>query len=331
MAFAPILIFLSKYRVIFSWIFIFIIFLIICFNKQNNDFEGYQDIFQDPASYAEPGYIFLVDLLKLLGANGHESVLLSFAVLVSYSFRKIFHLTKYFYLWAYIYFLFLLPLDITQVRFGIASFLILNSTLLFYKKNNIYGLLLLISSVLFHYVAIIFFIIIIFSMIKYDYRKLIYISVFLFLSSFLFFKYIFDILPELGLPVRNLYSYTLDGIKYISWATWVTPIVITLIISETFEKKSSIKNYEIFYLYSLIKRITIISLGFSAGLLYLYEFNRVYRLIFMFQSLSVIFLLSYLGCRLRLYLYLYLVILIGFFGIYYSYNLKYDYIYWGIE
>lgn len=55
---------------------------IFSLNSQNNDYEAYLALFDDPSGYAEIGYIVLVNSLKYIGFESHRSVLIFLSLLL---------------------------------------------------------------------------------------------------------------------------------------------------------------------------------------------------------------------------------------------------------
>ena len=329
-SFSPILIYLYRYRLLITPLFISIVFFLVASNAHNHDFEAYQLIFDNPAFFVEPGYALLVDILTLLGFNSHRSVLFVFAITIFVTLSRIIKLSIYFFLWIYLYFIFLLPLDITQIRFGIASFIFFNAVISLSKKKKLESTLLALVGISFHVVLLIPSLILLLSMANVSNSIRSAFTLILFLFSILFFEFVFPFLVNSGFQLRTLLSYVSYDIKPFSLVVWCLPIASTIFLFRHLEGDSTIKDCKAYTIYTLIVNFSIISLGFSAGLIYLHEFNRIYRLVLMLLFFSGVILLGNLKAKQRLCLYYYLVALSGALGLFYAFSLNYDYIYWGV-
>lgn len=327
---SPLIIILLKYRIILNYVFLLIVFALIATNTHNHDFYAYQYIFANPSVFTEPGYLLLVQALKILGANSHESVLLAFAILVILTFRKIANQTSYIYLVLFFYFLFLLPLDITQIRFGIASFVYLNAILYLSENKPKTAVFLGLISISFHIVMLIPFIILLFAILKLRKKSIAILTLFALFLSFVLFEYALKFALSSYLPVRTLSAYVSENSKPFSLFVWITPILATLLVYSRFERSATIQQSESSLLYNIIIRVALISLIFSPGLMYLHEFNRIYRLVLMLLLINGVLLITHLKLSFKIYLFGYLLVLKAFFGLYYSFSLNYDFIYWGL-
>ena len=301
--------------------------ILIIINRQNNDFDSYEEIFQSPFIYADVGYAFLVELLKVFGANGHTSVLLFFSLLVGIVGFKITSYSRYSFLWFYLYLIFILPLDITQIRFGIASFGIIYSVLLFHQDRKFisYCLLLLASSV--HYFAIIPASLFFMSNNNFVRKNLLLTVLLIFIVSFLLFLSI-GFLSAI-FPVRTLLEYQSFNLKYHSLFFWVLPLLVLLGVLKYFSAKCDMYSDRNYDLYKFLFNMSFLSVGFFSGLLILFEFNRLYRFSYLLTFLAGILLLPNLQPKKRILLSSILVAYAFLYGIYYSSELDYDWIFWG--
>ena len=96
------------------------IFALFALNRQNQDYNAYVEIFNDPSGYTEPGYALVVDFLKAIG-GGHDSMLLILAGGVLLTLYRLYsvlakHKYSYFFSFLFFYYIFPLPIDIVQIR-----------------------------------------------------------------------------------------------------------------------------------------------------------------------------------------------------------------------
>jgi hypothetical protein len=324
-----ILYFNSNFNKLLGFIFLFISFFVIALNRSNQDYEGYESIFEDPSGYAEIGFVWLIELLKFIGFEGHYSVLLSFSMLYIFTFIRLMHYIKNIYLAVIFYFIFLMPIDITQIRFAISYFLFINSLLYLNSKYKIISLIFLLASLALHYSSIIFLIIILFYFMNVFAHFKIIKSVIASLVLSFSFGYILFAIDILGIPVRTLGNYFSDELKFHSFVIWILPIIIIISVYKHCEKFIGRNDESVIHLYNIFIAVSSLSIIFSFGLLHLYEFNRIYRAILLILSLAGVILVDQIdGKRKKIYLSLFIFIWNLIFGLYYSSVLNFDSIYW---
>jgi len=322
--------FLAKYRVAINIIFLLSVFALIATNTHNHDFYGYQMIFENPFAFTEPGYALLVESLKLIGGSGHESVLFVFGLLVLYTFIRLLKYSKFIYLYIFLYFIYLLPLDITQIRFGIASFIFINAVVALSQGKKFIAISVSLISISFHFIMIVPVIILLTSLFRAN--KIVSISFIItsFILSIAFFEFILKQAVLAGVSPRTLAFYIAENRLHLQFYMWVIPIVAALIFFKYNENSSSILGSKSFPLYSLIIKISVISLIFSPGLFYIVEFHRIYRLVVMLLLLNGVLLMAHMRFNSGLNVYIGLVALSGFYGVLIAVGINYDYIYWGL-
>jgi len=304
------------------------IFALVAFNSQSNDRERYEEIFQSQASpYVEYGFQQLIYILKFLGATSHSAVLAFYGVALLITLIYLHKKIKYATFFMLVYFIFLLPLDITQTRFGIASLLLLDSIILFsFFRANLAWLFLSLAP-LFHIFTGLLALPIAVSRFHFFSKYYHFVFVFLFLSSIMFPAFISLAIPSL----RTFSSYLHEGGKYFSFFSWVIPISLCLIILKYFRNRIIRPLTLLDSLYRNCIAISIMSLSFAPGLLYITDFHRVYRFTFLLITLSTSVLLGHLSYSARLLLSSVVLAIALCFGLYYNQYANYDFVYWGIS
>lgn len=311
--------------------FLFLILLIFIFftiglNSQNQDYKAYVDIFSDPYGYSEIGYVYLIEVLKILGFETHRSVLFVLASLIVYTLLRIYRYTFYFGYFLIFYIIFLFPLDVIQIRNTFAVFIFLNSVLFLYEKRYLYFFIALIISVLFHSFAFSFVLLLLISLFLRGKKR--YYKVFLLLILFLFLMQFASILN-----IRNLNVYFSDG-KLSSVIIWGFIVITFLIMAhylilnkKTLEKIADKKLLDLTYLLYLI---ILASVVLTPALYIFYEFNRLYRLVFLLMIIFVSALFKYMKLSVKLIFVFYFLVVFSLFGLYYSSELNYDWILFGL-
>jgi hypothetical protein len=323
---APFL-FLPKYSVaIDKLIFYVLLLLITCFaslNVFNNDIEGYQLIFENPYAYAEIGYIALIEVLKYFGAQSHRSILIFYAILLAALFIYTQRIYKDVKLFPFVYILFLLPLDITQVRFGISSALVVLAFLLDGSKKNGSVIFTLCLAASIHYFSLVIFLIYLISL-RVGKNLWFFASLGFFINLALI-KYFPLLADRFGLNFRTLHNYQTDEFKLSSLVIWGGAVLFNIFILSKFKKGVNFINQRDNILFSRIFNFSVASLIMLPGLIYMFEFNRLYR--FVLFALIIPAIVLHNNSR-KMHFFIPVIALNFLLGIYYSVELDYDKILW---
>lgn len=328
--FLPILFIYSRFNFIINYFFIIILFLIVFFNRQNNDYLGYQEIFQNSNNYSDFGYSFLIDILKFFGATDHVSVIICLSILIFITFLRLSIICNYCYALVILYFIFLLGIDLNQIRYTFAIFFIINSILDLSKKRYILSFSYLLFAFSFHYFSILLIFLIFISFYDLNSNNVYKKAFFGFIFVLLTINILIEFFIQSGFEIRTLNSYFTD-FKLHSLIVWGLTTLLFIFIINYFKTKSDINLFKINYLFILIMNISIYSLMLSPGLLYILEFNRLYRGVLMLLNIAGIILIGYLSLKNKIYLFLFLFLINLFLGFYYSFQINFDYTYWGIK
>lgn len=315
--------FLNK---ILAWFLMLAAFLFISLNEFNNDIEGYREIFINPYNYAEIGYGFLVDALKFLGATDHSAVLFFYGLLIFILFVNVLQFEKSARLFPFAYLLFLLPLDITQVRFAIASSLVMLCLVCYRNFSPIVAFVILLVSVSIHYFSALLVVVFIFSI--YFKKNVLPITIAGFIFNIFFIKYVSLYFDAFGFDLRTLHNYISNEIKISSLFIWGGAVSINILLIQRFARKISNDNLICFNNVDLMLRFSIYSLMMLPGLIYMFEFNRVYRFVLFELVFASLILANYLKKPYDSKLALSVVAIHFILGIYYSYELDFDKIIW---
>ena len=135
------------------------------------------------------------------------------------------------------------------------------------------------------------------------------------------------------LNIRNLNVYFSDG-KLSSVIIWGFIVITFLIMAhylilnkKTLEKIADKKLLDLTYLLYLI---ILASVVLTPALYIFYEFNRLYRLVFLLMIIFVSALFKYMKLSVKLIFVFFFLVVFSVFGLYYSSELNYDWILFGL-
>ena len=74
-------------------LFLILLAIIFSFNNGNQDYQPYLDIFKNPESYGEVGYLLLVNLVKYIG-GGHSVIVFLVGVFLTVTLFRLFSVFK---------------------------------------------------------------------------------------------------------------------------------------------------------------------------------------------------------------------------------------------
>lgn len=315
----------KNFALVLFLVLLFFIFITLGLNSQNQDYDAYVDIFINPYFYTEIGYVYLINFLKFLGFQTHRSVLFSLSFLVVYTFYRTYSYSFYFGFLIILYILFLFPLDVIQIRNTFAVFIFLNAVFFFHEKRYILFFLASLVSVLFHSFAFLYISLLLISIFLRGKRS--YFRVFLFLIIFYFSMKLSSLLN-----IRTLSAYFSNG-KFLSVVTWGVVVLVFLIMVhylilnkrtlKILENKGSLRVVVFFH------SIILASIAFLPGLYLLFEFNRLYRLVFLLMIIFTSIVFKYISLSAKVFFYIYFLVVFSFFSFYYSNELNYDWVLFG--
>lgn len=315
----------KKLASVFFVVLVAFIFIFLALNSQNQDYEAYVNIFDNPRLYAEIGYVYLIDFLKFSGFQTHRSVLFCLALLIVYTLYRIYCYSFYFGFLLILYVIFLYPLDIIQIRNTFAVFIFINSVFYFYEKRYILFFLASLMSILFHSFAFLYVALFLASLFLRTKKS--YFRVILFLIIFIIF---IKISPMLN--IRTLSAYVSDG-KFLSVVTWGIVVIAFLIMVQylIFNKYTlkKLENEGALSIAYLFHSIILASVAFLPGLYLLFEFNRLYRLVFLLMIIFTSVIFEYISSSVKFVFCIFFLIVFSFFSFYYANELNYDWILFG--
>lgn len=321
---------LSRYIKLYSAVNILFVFLVGCFfslNRQNNDYDGYVEIFKDPASYAEPGYVLLVNIIKFFDGD-HNTLIIFLGIFVFITF---FRLIKYSNIIAFsllCYMMFPMPIDITQVRNTIALMFFINSLIDLSKSRLIISFLFVLISISFHFFGFVYFLIWIGLHFRYhpNFRFFILTSV---LFSFALSPFLIPLLGSVS-SLRTISYYMSSSLKIHSLIIWGVSLFFDLLLIGYFQKKIRIKNESTMSFIIVIYSALLLMLCFSSALLFVDEFNRLFRTGYVLKYILVASIIPFLSLKNSLILIFYVFFSALIMGIYFTLMLNYDFILFGL-
>lgn len=321
-------------KVNFIGIMILILLLVLFgFNNGNQDYQPYLELFNAPDEYAEIGYVYLVNFIKLIGGQ-HATLVLVVGVFYFITLLRALLVFKgnvsVFFL---IYFIYPFIFDITQIRNTIMFGFVLNALIFIYESKWKLGWFCLLLGVLFHNFGVVYFLVfLIYRVYGENLRKIIILGLFFLFFLPLFFTYI---LPYVSIGRFNSLaeSYISSDLKIRSLFIWGGDILFFIIIaqflrSHILSRKNSINvNYNrLDFLFKIIL-IHLIFLGF---VLNFFEFNRVYRNVFLIRYLYLCICIPLVSINWRVFILIYMFINAVIFSFLTSTSLSGSYDFWQI-
>ena len=325
-----------KLERVFVLFFLMSFFLFISLNRQNQDYQAYIQIFDNPVGYAEPGFVFMIESVKFLGGT-HHSILFILGLLTVFTFARICCLFKfdgygYFYSFLFFYFLFPFAIDVVQIRNTFAMLIFINSILLVFERRIIFSLFLVFISPLFHFFGLLYVIIwIIFVLGFYRWKYYNYFFTFCVMNSIAMLVFLPKMISFLELDgVRTLSYYISPIIKLHSFIIWGVPLLIDIFVFKLLYRKVRLLKSDDINLYAknVVNLLCIFAL-FIPLVLYLDEFNRFFRTVLIVKYIAFMAIAPFLTFNLKLFLFSYIFLFSAIYGVYYFNALGYDYILFG--
>ncbi len=286
--------------------YISIIFLVLflMFNRGNPDYENYKIIFEQPYGYAESGYIFLINIIKALGGQSHNFILIILGLFLTFTLFRWKKLVNKLNIVVVLYAIFPFVLDVIQIRNTFMILFVLNAIIELLKGNKAKCMFLLFLGSQFHVFGYLFMlafgIIILIKDKKTFYHLLIIGNIFLFI--------ILPMILELFLPLfPKIANYVTTSNKEQSLLIWGLILALDLIIFNFFIIKQTTdltinKRKELHILHDIIYTGVI----FYPGLIYINEFSRFFRSMFIIKYLFIAMALPHVNKKSRVILLLYI-------------------------
>lgn len=214
---------LSFYEIVFDKkinkfirnIFIFLLWVIYGFNRDNNDYKNYLIVFEKE-NYVEKGYILLIKLVKIFSGNHNWIVLILSFFMIYVFFMK--YKPKYPITLIFIYSILNLIYDINQLR---NFYAILFIYLALKEKKKIIKVFYILISIGFHSISMIY--LVFFSLKNLSLKNLKWIAIIVFLFSFIGIEVVQELI---------LYLFPDKGEHYLRLKSnlgWILYIIILLI------------------------------------------------------------------------------------------------------
>lgn len=250
-----------------SLLLILVVFILFSFNKENNDYLAYLEIFE-LESKVENGYIYLIKVIKMIKGSHQYIVFIIGLVLVFYLLFRFLKKTRYPVLILFLYFQNNFIYDLNQIRNTLSYILILYALEYLIKNQNKKYLLLNFLAISFQRVGIIYLFFFILS--KFEMKK--YYKILLFISSIgIFLLPIFKIILLKLFPDKaSVYFATKISKGYLLYYILFLLDLIILKITNSFDIKS--KEDEI-----LLKFILFPVIFLPGGMLSIDLVSRPYR------------------------------------------------------
>lgn len=313
---------LYKVTVFSNILLVFAVFCAFSLNRQNQDYDAYKLIFEQPWGYSEPGYSFLVEAIKLLGGS-HEHILIMLAVLVSVTLLRYLKYSPFVGFSLLLYVCFPMPVDVVQIRNTFATFFFLNAVLFIVDRRYFLAAFFCVVAISFHVFALLYTVLVFGALLRniYGFKFLVFIGA---ATVGVSLPVLIPIFLASGL-FRSIEFYISEQIKLGSFLVWGGGAVFDLFLIYLLGRRLEFQG-EAGRLVSVMIAVLTLGAAMSIGLLYIYEFNRVFRALiivkYIFWSI-VIPRLDYVRGGLLVF---YLLLFASFFSLYYDSQLSFDYI-----
>ncbi|NHM30010.1 EpsG family protein [Neobacillus terrae] len=303
---------------------IILVSLFLMFNRGNNDYLGYLSIFFYPEGYAEPGYVFLVNMIKFFGGTSHNQVLWVLGILFIITLYRFAKHSKTINFVLLLYVIFPFVLDITQIRNTFMMLFVLNAFIEYFRGKKIRTLIWLLISSTFHFFGIFYIISFLLIGLKKEksyYKLIILISLIglFFMPALIRFGISYIPIPRI---VDRLTVYTADTIKYSSLFIWGGILILDLIVFRLFIKRMDLTENNNKNQIQLIYDFMFTGLVFLGCVLFLFEFNRFFRNLFLLKYLLADYMLPSMTKNAKLLLVVYLLITAVLFAFLYSLGIE---------
>lgn len=311
---------------IYSVLCVFFVFLIFSTNRQNPDWLSYIVIFEHPELYAEFGYVWLVNGLKIIGF-GHEGVVFFLALVVSATLLRYSKYSPYLSIAILLYTVYPMAIDVTQIRNTFGFFLVLNMLIEIERKRHLLALLFLAAAASFHY----FFLSYLLWFLLIACRGVRYWSVAIALSTsmaILILPYVLPLVASTG-ALRNLSAYLSPEIKYHSLFIWGCVLVFDILVFGFVQRFCMLNEGANERLRKVLYSAMISGIPFLVGLLYVDDFHRFFRSLFILKYLLAAVMWPALSSEGRAVLLIYLLFSVLVFGEYFNHQLNFDSILFG--
>lgn len=314
----------------FGVLLLLLLFLFLSLNNGNNDYTAYLGIFEYPRAYAEIGYVYLVEAIKLI--NGSHSTLVFIVGLlwfVTY-LRIIFVWKSNVTVFIIGYFIYPFLFDITQIRNTIMFLFILNACIALAQEKKKLAILLGLMSSLFHNFGLFYLIMLMFYIfgIKKSHKIWAIALLVTILMPFIL-SYLAPLIPFERIR-GGIISYFSPELKFQSILIWGGDYIIFMLIAarilKYLKQSSYADNERIKNLFVLYNFLAIHAL-FLVFVVYFFEFNRVYRNAFILRFIFLSACIPLLNYRAKIFVSLYIFLNAIIFSFLSSLSLDGDYTY----
>lgn len=307
---------------------ILIVTTLFLINRQNQDYEAYVDIFNVNESYAEVGYRWLIYIVKFLGGN-HNIIITILGLLVGITIYRLNKYSKYTSFALLLYMLCPMPVDIVQIRNSFMLIFFINALIELEKKRKIISFGYIFLTMLFHSLGFLYFLA--WVAIQFRHKKS-YSKVMIFglIAAFIVTPILIKTLVIL-FDTRTLQSYISQTIKVHSLIIWGGPFLLNLFLLYNIKSRIAINNISIKRWVEINFAFFLFLSMFTPFLLYIDEINRIYRNSMILNYFVLMSVSQYMGKFQRYGLYLYLFLFALALSIYYTCQIDYDYIIFGLQ
>lgn len=119
--------------------YVFILFLLFIFNRDNSDYQNYLKIFKGELLVKEKGYIFLIQFFKIFNGN-HNFIILILGILLIYTLFYLYKV-KYEISFIFLYSIYVFAFDINQIRNLFCILFIMIGIKFLQKKKDLFYLI----------------------------------------------------------------------------------------------------------------------------------------------------------------------------------------------
>ncbi len=267
--------------------------ILLVFTVNNPDYQTYKVAYtQGMGPFYETGILIVSDLLRKVGIVQYSSFLFLVFGLILLTFQIWGKEIKHINYVIFLYSLFIMYYDCIQIRNTIAVFLILIALYLSAFDRKILGIIFCIIAVFFHRFAILMGMIVLYTVIikpnkkyKIQRNEILFITIAGCAISILGMPIILFVSEKISLVAR-LKFYISSTLSIDSFIIWAGPAIVYLIIMwylgiRKINKEDSGISIQKRKLINILFRYSLFSVATSGFLLYLNEFNRLYRMFYL--------------------------------------------------
>lgn len=286
--------------------------ILIIFFPNKPDYYNYKFSFDTGIKlYSEQGLAITGDVLKKVGLNDYRFLLIFLMIFIICSFYMWNKISKNIHIAIYLYSLYIMFYDVIQIRNTIACFLILMALYLCIVGAKKRSLLMCFLAFQFHKVAVILAFLVIYILFtskksdgKITSKELVFSIIILLTSTFWGYQ-IIGFLSGKSIYFSRLMYYQSSSLSLDSFIIWAGCQFMLIFLIWTYGIKylRQVELNEVDFTrvraVNVLFKFSMLGTSLSGFLLYLNEFNRIYRLLYITSYIIIALLAEYISSKNR--------------------------------